>query len=749
LVIKSNNKSNLENSPAEDWLALAHDLQARQSEAPTDIALAHQLGRVYYQLATQWPGDDDGDGNIESVVGYWEKVIANWAMVLEDDGYWQAWVAERAQVYETTISPETAQAARERLWQSLLGELTHFDEQAVFWLPYHDSLSIRMQLETTALRLLKQFAASPPADSPPVSLGGPLLLRQLGQEQILGEFIAAQVQHHGLSDDYWPMLRALSGELGENALSPSDRLGQLMLCYSQLGGALIYVQEGRSTAAVEFLRHVQCEDCSPLAARRTSPDGKRVIEICHADCAHFARNNPAYSALPDAWNRLWADTIRLAIQVCILGARDLLREDEPDYAEIRSLWDNALNLAWYDELKRQVHQWILDSVLVQVSALERGGQWQQAAQALEAVETVSEAGDTSLRGQRAKMLNYHAVARSKEGDWSGATAALRSAHQLNPLSDRIRDNLLAVLERHADQLAAEKKYPAACEVLKEAEPVLEQALQSEHHREDQALAEQLESIRFKLHFSYQDFWHHSPLFNRAIAEAKRLGQHYLGVGHLFLSLTKVEGGLTQRTLYQLGIPPAALRNEIRQYLGFGDDTEFWEFTYFTPRLRRVLLRAIELARARGTTALDEPDFLYAIVQEPESAPVQTLLALGLPVHELPHWTPPRSSPPGQHPADTTVFTCTSGPEDGRIITCKRQAIAIGRAEDNDVTLYFDRCVSRRHARLAMTDGGYILADLESSLGTYLEWNTPVTGPTPITVGSRFKVGQTWLRVWRA
>jgi hypothetical protein len=728
-----------------DWLVTAHDLEARQSETPTDTALAHELGCVYYQLAMQWPGDDD----VEPVVGYWGKVIANWAIVLEDDAYWQAWVEERAQVYGTAISGEIAQAAREHLWQLLLADLAHLDEQAEVRLSYHDRLTIRMQLETTALRLLKQFATAAAADSLVVPMCGPLLLRQLGQERALGQFIAAQVQRHGVSDDFLPMLHSLLGELNEEELSPSDQLGQLMLCYSQLGGALIYVQQQQSAAAVEFLRHVQCEACSPLSTRATSADGKRAIEICHADCAQFARNNPAYGELPDAWNRLWADTIRLAIEVCILGARDLLREDDPDYIKIRSLWDNALDLAWYDALRQQVRQRITDSVLVQVAVLKKEHRWRQAAEALEAVVDVVGTEDGQLTGQQAKMLNYYAVASAKEENWASAAAALRTAYRLNPLSNKIRDNLLSILERHADQLAAENDHAGARGVLREAQVVLEQALQSESYPQTKALAEQLEKVRFKLNFAYMDFWHHSPLFNRAIAEAKRLGHHYLGVEHLFLSLAKVESGLTQRTLYQLGIPPVVLRNEIRKYVGPGDDTQYWEFTYFTPRLRWVLLRAIELARARGTTALDEPDFLYAIVQEPESTPMQTIIALGLPVHELPHWQPTFASPPGQHAAGTTVFACTSGPEDGKIVACDRGIIAIGRADDNDVVLRFDRRVSRRHARVTVKDTGYTLEDLSSSCGTHLERNTPVTASIPITSGTRFKVGQTWLRIWRA
>jgi hypothetical protein len=742
MAIQQMSGATSESTTAKDWLALAHDLEARQSETPTDTALAHELGRIYYQLALQGPGDAD----IEPAVDYWTKVIANWAIVLEDDGYWQAWVGKRAQIYDTAISPETAQAACERLWQLLLADLTHFDEQAAPRLPYHDSLAIRMQLETTALRLLKQFATSSAADSPVVPLCGPLLLRQLDQEQALGQFVAVQVQRHGVSDNFLPMLHSLLGELNEEELSPSDRLGQLMLCYSQLGGALIYVQQGQSAAAVEFLRHVQCEACSPLSARATSADGKRAIEICQADCAQFARNNPAYSQMPDGWNRLRADMFNLAIEVCILGARDLLREDEPDYAEVRSLWDNALTLAWYDERKHQVRQQITDSVLVQVSALEKARKWQQAAEVLEAAAEVAEA--EQLTGRRIKMLSYDAVSRAKEDDWAGAASALRITYRLNPLSDKIRDDLLFVLERHADQVAAERNYEDAREILGEAETILAQALQKESRSQDEAVAEQLENVRFKRNFAYMDFWHHSPLFNRAIAEAERLGQHYLGVEHLFLSLAKVEGGLTQQTLYQLGIPPVHMRNEIRQYVGPGDGIEYWEFTYFTPRLRRVLLRAIELARARGTTALDEPDFLYAIVQEPESAPMQAMLALGLPVQELPHWQPLPSALSGQYPADTTVFIYLSGPEDGKIVVCDRPTIAIGRADDNDVVLHFDHRLSRRHARLTVTDSGYILEDLDSTVGTYLEWNTPVTAPTPLTSGARFKVGQTWLRIWQ-
>lgn len=71
----------------------------------------------------------------------------------------------------------------------------------------------------------------------------------------------------------------------------------------------------------------------------------------------------------------------------------------------------------------------------------------------------------------------------------------------------------------------------------------------------------------------------------------------------------------------------------------GDQEPYWKFAFFTPRLQRVLLRAISLAQARGTLALDEQDFLYAIIMEPDSLPMRTMVKLGLPVQKLPYWQP--------------------------------------------------------------------------------------------------------------
>jgi hypothetical protein len=63
---------------------------------------------------------------------------------------------------------------------------------------------------------------------------------------------------------------------------------------------------------------------------------------------------------------------------------------------------------------------------------------------------------------------------------------------------------------------------------------------------------------------------------------------------------------------------------------------------------------------------------------------------------------------------------------------------IGRSEDVDLRLD-DISVSRRHAQMAFLDGGWILTDLGSRNGTWLNgWRLP--GPAPVSPGDLLDVG---------
>jgi Inner membrane component of T3SS, cytoplasmic domain len=89
---------------------------------------------------------------------------------------------------------------------------------------------------------------------------------------------------------------------------------------------------------------------------------------------------------------------------------------------------------------------------------------------------------------------------------------------------------------------------------------------------------------------------------------------------------------------------------------------------------------------------------------------------------------------------------TAGGLAGTTIGLNNQQITIGRA--NDATLVLnDDYASSRHARLFPQDGQWIVEDLGSTNGTYLD-RQKVTQPTPVPTGVPIRIGKTVLELRR-
>jgi len=89
---------------------------------------------------------------------------------------------------------------------------------------------------------------------------------------------------------------------------------------------------------------------------------------------------------------------------------------------------------------------------------------------------------------------------------------------------------------------------------------------------------------------------------------------------------------------------------------------------------------------------------------------------------------------------------TAGGAAGTSIGLTDQQITIGRA--NDATLVLnDDYASTRHARLFPQDGQWIVEDLGSTNGTYLD-RQKVTQPTPVPPGVPIRIGKTVLELRR-
>ncbi len=89
---------------------------------------------------------------------------------------------------------------------------------------------------------------------------------------------------------------------------------------------------------------------------------------------------------------------------------------------------------------------------------------------------------------------------------------------------------------------------------------------------------------------------------------------------------------------------------------------------------------------------------------------------------------------------------TAGPLSGTALDLTDQQITIGRANDATLALN-DDYASSRHARLFPQDGQWIVEDLGSTNGTYLD-RQKVTQPMPVPVGVPIRIGKTVLELRR-
>ena len=103
------------------------------------------------------------------------------------------------------------------------------------------------------------------------------------------------------------------------------------------------------------------------------------------------------------------------------------------------------------------------------------------------------------------------------------------------------------------------------------------------------------------------------------------------------------------------------------------------------------------------------------------------------------------SPPGR-PAKVKrgrtahTLVVTEGALAGTRITLGETPITLGRADDSTLVLT-DDYASTRHARLVPRAGEWLIEDLGSTNGTYLD-RTKVSAPTPVPLGVPVRIGRT-------
>ncbi|WP_448002078.1 FHA domain-containing protein FhaB/FipA [Agromyces bauzanensis] len=124
------------------------------------------------------------------------------------------------------------------------------------------------------------------------------------------------------------------------------------------------------------------------------------------------------------------------------------------------------------------------------------------------------------------------------------------------------------------------------------------------------------------------------------------------------------------------------------------------------------------------------------------------VAPGAPTGAVSHPAAPASGPGGETASteNATRLVITSGQKAGAEFPLGRDEITIGRSSDSAIIIR-DDYTSTHHARLMLWNGRWMIQDLDSTNGTFLN-GSRVTVPTPIPLGATVKVGATTFELRR-
>jgi pSer/pThr/pTyr-binding forkhead associated (FHA) protein len=110
--------------------------------------------------------------------------------------------------------------------------------------------------------------------------------------------------------------------------------------------------------------------------------------------------------------------------------------------------------------------------------------------------------------------------------------------------------------------------------------------------------------------------------------------------------------------------------------------------------------------------------------------------------------PPRTPKPAKVSRSSRVkgskIVVVEGPLAGTEIPLVTDPITVGRAPDSTIVID-DDYASSRHARIYPADGAWIVEDLGSTNGTWLD-RTRITTPTVLPLGVPLRVGRTTLQM---
>jgi hypothetical protein len=110
-------------------------------------------------------------------------------------------------------------------------------------------------------------------------------------------------------------------------------------------------------------------------------------------------------------------------------------------------------------------------------------------------------------------------------------------------------------------------------------------------------------------------------------EARMLNHNYIGTEHILLGLIHEGEGVAARTLESLGISLDAVRQQVEEIIGQGQQAPYAQIP-FTPRAKKVLELSLREALQLGHNYIGTEHILLGLIREGDGVAAQVLVKLG-------------------------------------------------------------------------------------------------------------------------
>jgi hypothetical protein len=122
------------------------------------------------------------------------------------------------------------------------------------------------------------------------------------------------------------------------------------------------------------------------------------------------------------------------------------------------------------------------------------------------------------------------------------------------------------------------------------------------------------------------------------------------------------------------------------------------------------------------------------------------VAAAAPATPRPVASAPAKTAPAASSGTASRLVITSGSKEGLELPLSNQPLTIGRSSESGLVIR-DDYTSTHHARLVLWDEGWVIQDLDSTNGTFLN-GTRVNTPTPVPLNTPIKIGTTTFELRR-